>query len=167
MNDLIQSLLSAVETREIDMAECSPVYAGAKFGVRVNWTRAHKKHRYTLMQELAAILETDEDHKSRRKAKAKIEDSEIDTLNKRSDEYSANITKWWAVVFMMEPEEVETVRDALSPPHWDWLTGAIIKAVNEYEATETKKALALRGLSSEEPARKCPNCGTELPLQDG
>jgi hypothetical protein len=169
MSDIIQALLNAVETREIDLSECAEMYAGVKVPVRVNWPRTWKKQRWALSKEHFAIRDALKEHTDENGAIIRTDENsaDIDALDKRANEIKDGFHNWWANVLLMTPAEKATLEDALPLPHWEWLTNRIVEAAHDYEVHETKKAADLRGRTSGEPARKCPNCGETLASQDG
>jgi hypothetical protein len=160
MSDIIQALLNAVETREIDLGECAEMYAGVKIPIRVNWTRGHKRRYSELAQENDAIQDE-------YKAASENENSDIASLNRRGEENATSWLEWWAVALLMTLDEVSALKDALPPPHWEWLKNRIVKTIRKYEADETKKVLASLGRSSEEPEPSPPTSGTDSSSQDG
>ncbi len=155
MSKLIKALLGATVTREIDLAECDEVYAGIKLPIRVNWPRVWKKQRVELSLETYKILEEMKPHRDGdgNIKRTNENTAEIDAINRRGDENAAQWTEWWAGVLMMTPDEVATLEETLSQPHWGWLTNRIPKRVTEYEENETKKVRALPGRTSEKPER--------------
>lgn len=169
MSDIIQALLSAVVTREIDLAECDEAYAGVKLPVRVNWPRLWKKQRFALSKEHFAIRDalgayTDEDSDTKQTDESAIA---IDKLNKRADENSTAWNEWWSGILLMTPDEIVKLQEALSPPHWDWLGARIIARVTKYEVDETKKVNVSRGRTLEEPEPSRQTSGTDSSSQDG
>lgn len=141
MSGIIDALLKAVVTREIDLGECTDAYAGVKLPVRVNWPRAWKKRRFELSREHYAIKD---EYGKRDK------DTDIGALNKRADENAAAWNEWWAGVLLMTPGEKVGIQEAMLDAHWEWLLARIVERAQEYEADETKKVHASPGRISEE-----------------
>jgi hypothetical protein len=160
MSDLIKSLLDAVTTREIDLEECSEMYAGVKLPVRVNWPRAWKKQRWTLSKEHHAIQDEYVKLTSCDAEPTKEQSSATEALSARREENAAAWDAWWSGVFMMSLDDTIELRHALPAPHWEWLTGRIIDTMTEYEVEETKKALGSRGRSSGEQEQPPLTSGT-------
>ncbi len=158
MSGIIDALLKAVVTREIDLGECGDAYAGIKLPVRVNWPRAWKRRRFELSRELYAIKE---EHDERTKG------TDIDALNKRADENATAWNEWWSGVLLMTPDEKAELQEAMPDPHWEWLVARIVACASEYEVNETKKVNVSRGRTSEEPEPSPPTSGTDSSSQDG
>lgn len=143
MDALLEALAAAIETRTLDLGELSEMYAGVTLPFRVNWTRGQKKARWALARELTDIRKALEN--------GKLTDEETTTLSERAEDNASGWMIWWAEVFRMTPDDAERLRDALPPPHWEWVTARIVAAVFDYEAAETKKAQGGPGSTSEEP----------------